>query len=32
MREQHIFFDFGIEMLRRDDRYFLRYDSGELVI
>jgi hypothetical protein len=32
MDAQHVFSGFGIEILRRSDRYFLRYDAGELVV
>lgn len=27
-----IFSDFGVEIFRRGGRFFLRYDSGELVV
>jgi hypothetical protein len=32
MDTQHVYSGFGIEILRRSDRYFLRYDAGKLVV
>lgn len=30
--DKMIFSDFGIDIVQKDDKYFLRYDSGELVV
>lgn len=27
-----IFSDFGIEIFKREERYFIRYDAGEIVV
>jgi hypothetical protein len=27
-----IFSDFGIEIIKRDERFFIRYDAGEIVV
>lgn len=30
--EEKIFSGFGVEILKRDGRYFIRYDAGEIVV
>jgi len=30
--ENKIFSDFGIEIFMRDNRYFIRYDAGEVAV
>ena len=29
---ERIFCDYGIEIFKRDDRFFIRYDAGEVVV
>jgi len=32
MSEQTVFVGFGIEVVQREGRFFIRYDAGEIVV
>jgi hypothetical protein len=32
MSEKILFADFGIEIIKRLERYFIRYDAGEIIV